>query len=37
MGEDPTSILDIEITIQSVSNNKSHGMDNIPAELYKNG
>ena len=35
--EEPPSILDVETAIQSMSNNKSHGIDNIPAELYKNG
>ena len=35
--EEPPSILDIEIAIQSMSNNKSPGTDNISAELYKNG
>jgi hypothetical protein len=35
--EEPPSMLDIEIAIQSMSNNKSPGIDNIPAELYKNG
>jgi hypothetical protein len=35
--EEPPSILDIEIAIQSMSNNKSPDTDNIPAELYKNG
>jgi hypothetical protein len=34
--EEPPSILDIEIAIQSMSNNKSPGIDNIPAELHKN-
>jgi sorting nexin-29 len=29
--------MDIEIAIQSMSSNKSPGIDNIPAELYKNG
>ena len=34
--EEPPDILDIEMAIQSM-NNKSPGIDNIPAELYKNG
>jgi hypothetical protein len=33
--EELPSILDIEIAIQSVSNNKSPGIDNIPSELHK--
>ena len=35
--EEPSDILDIEIAIQSMNNNKSPGIDNIPAELYKTG
>ena len=31
------SILDTETAIQSMSNNKSPGIGNIPAELYNNG
>jgi hypothetical protein len=34
--EELPSILDIKIAIQSMSNNKSPGTDNIAAELYKN-
>jgi hypothetical protein len=30
-------ILDIEIAMQSMRNNKSCGMDNIPTELYDKG
>jgi endonuclease/exonuclease/phosphatase family metal-dependent hydrolase len=33
--EEPPSTSDIEIAIQSMSNNKSPGIDNIPAEFYK--
>jgi len=35
--EEPPGILEIEMTIQSMNNNKSPGIDNIPAELYKKG
>jgi hypothetical protein len=35
--EEPPDILDIEMAIQSMNNNKSPGIDNIPAELYKYG
>ena len=35
--EEPPDVLDIEMVIQSMSNNKSPGIDNIPAELYKKG
>jgi hypothetical protein len=35
--EEPPDILDIEMAIQSMRNNKSPGIDNIPAELYKKG
>jgi hypothetical protein len=35
--EEPPSTLDIEIATQSMSNNKSPGIDNIPTELYKKG
>jgi len=35
--EEPPDILDIEMAIQSMNNNKSPGIDNIPAELYKKG
>ena len=35
--EEPPDILDIEKAIQSMNNNKSLGIDNIPAELYKYG
>jgi hypothetical protein len=35
--EEPPDILDIEMAIQSMRNNKSPGKDNIPAELYKKG
>ena len=35
--EEPPDILNIEKAIQSMNNNKSPGIDNIPAELYKNG
>jgi hypothetical protein len=31
--EEPPSTIDIEIAIQSMSNNKSPGIDNIPAEF----
>ena len=33
--EGPPSILDIQMAIQSMNNNISPGIDNIPAELYK--
>jgi hypothetical protein len=33
--EEPPDILDIEMAIQSMRNNKSPGIDNILAELYK--
>lgn len=35
--EGPPSILDIEIAIQYMRNNKLPGVGNIAAELYKNG
>jgi len=35
--EEPPDILDIEMAIQSMNNNKSPGIDNIPAGLYKKG
>jgi len=35
--EEPPDILDIEMTMQSMNNNKSPGIDNIPVELYKSG
>jgi len=35
--EPPPYILDIEMAIQSMNNNKSPGTDNIPEELYKKG
>jgi len=35
--EEPPDILDIEMAVQSMNNNKSPGIDNIPAELYKKG
>ena len=35
--EEPPDILDIDMAIQSLNNNKSPGIDNIPAELYKSG
>jgi hypothetical protein len=35
--EEPPGILEIEMAIQSMNNNKSPGIDNIPAELYKKG
>jgi len=35
--EEPPDILDTEMAIQLMNNNKSPGIDNIPAELYKNG
>jgi hypothetical protein len=35
--EEPPDILQIEMAIQSMSNNKSLGIDNIPTELYKKG
>ena len=35
--EEPPDILDIEMAIQSMNNNKSPGIDNILAELYKKG
>jgi hypothetical protein len=35
--KEPPSTFDIEIAIQSMSNNKSRGIDNIPAEFYKKG
>jgi len=34
--EEPPDILDVEMTIQSMNNNKSPGID-IPTELYKRG
>jgi hypothetical protein len=37
MEEEPPGILEIEMAIQSINNNKSPGIDNIPAELYKKG
>jgi hypothetical protein len=33
--EEPPGILEIEMAIKSMNNNKSPGTDNIPAELYK--
>jgi hypothetical protein len=33
--EEPPGILDIEMSIQCMNNNKSPGIGNIPAELYK--
>ena len=35
--ENPPDILDIEMAIQLMNNNKSPGIDNIPVELYKSG
>jgi hypothetical protein len=35
--EEPPYILDIQLAIQSMNNNKSPDSDNIPAELYKTG
>jgi hypothetical protein len=35
--EEPPDILDIQMAIESMRNNKSRGIDNIPAELYKKG
>jgi hypothetical protein len=35
--EEPPDILDIEMAIQSMNNNKSPAIDNIPAQLYKKG
>ena len=35
--EEPPDILGIEMAIQSMRNNKSPGIDNIPAELYEKG
>jgi len=35
--EEPPDILDTELAIQSMNNNKSPGIDNIPVELYKSG
>ena len=35
--EEPPGILDIEMAIQSMNNNKLPGIDNIPTELYKKG
>jgi hypothetical protein len=35
--EEPPDILEIEVAIQSMNNNKSPGIENIPAELYKKG
>jgi len=35
--EEPPDILDIKMAIQSMNNNKSPGIDNIPAELYNSG
>jgi hypothetical protein len=37
MEEEPPDILVTEMAIQSMNNSKSPGIDNIPAELYKNG
>jgi len=37
MEERPPDILDTEMAIQSMNNNKSPGIDNIPAKLYKKG
>jgi hypothetical protein len=37
MEEDAPGILDIKMAIQSMNYNKSPGIDNIPAELYKKG
>jgi sorting nexin-29 len=34
--EEPPDVLGIEMAIQSMKNNKSPGIDNIPAELCKN-
>jgi hypothetical protein len=35
--EEPPDLLDIEMTRQSMNNNTSLGIDNIPTELYKKG
>jgi len=35
--EEPPGILEMEMAIQSMNNNKSPGIDNIPADLYKKG
>ena len=35
--EEPPDILYIEMAVQSMNNNKSAGIDNIPTELYKKG
>jgi len=35
--EEPPDILDTEMAIQSMKNNRSRCIDNIPAELYKKG
>jgi len=35
--EEPPDILDKEMAIQSMNNNKSPGINNIHAELYKSG
>jgi len=35
--EEPPDILDIEMAVQSMNNNKSPGIDNIPTDLYKKG
>ena len=35
--EEPPDVLDIEMAIQSMNNNKSITIDNIPTELYKKG
>ena len=37
LDEEPPDILDVELAIQSMNNNKSPGTDNIPEELYKKG
>jgi len=35
--EEPPDILDVEMAIQSMNNNTSPGIDNIPAKLYRKG
>jgi len=35
--EEPSDILDIEMAVQSMNNNKTPEIDNNPAELYKKG
>ena len=37
MEEEPSDILDIEMAVQSMNNNKTPGLDNNRAELYKKG